>query len=150
MKLIIAVLALVGAQAFACPNLTGTFSCTSDGQTQAVAISQVEVNGVTTYTLKNPADPADQGGSLPADNNTYQIQDSEDFKNGTIRGWCEADAFKIEQTGQYYDQGQHIGDVQATIAMSLVDNNLSQVTTGTFKTGSGDYPINQTMSCVRN
>lgn len=149
MKTVIALFALVGAQAFACPNLTGSYICTYEGQTQVSVISQaVDANGITTYTLGSEADPTD-GGSLPADNNTYQVPDSADFKQGTIRGYCEADAFKVAQTGQVFDQGQHIGNVEAVTSLSLVDNNLLQATTGVFKAASGDYPINQSLTCTR-
>lgn len=149
MKAILAAIALVGAQAFACPNLTGTFACTYEGQTENTQITQSEMNGVTTYTMRNADDPNDQGGSLPADNNTYTIPDSQEFKQGTIRGWCEGELFKIEQIGQYHDQGQHIGDIQATMTFSLNNNNLNQVTAGVFKTASGEYPINSELTCTR-
>ena len=149
MKAVIALFALYGIQAFACPNLTGTYSCTYEGQTSQVQLSQTETNGVTVYTMKDPNDPADQGGSLPADNVVYKLEDSEQFKNGTLRGWCEGEAFKIEQTGSYFDQGQHIGDIQAILTMSLSNGNLVQDTQGTYKTGSGDYPIASNMTCNR-
>lgn len=149
MKAVIALVALFSVQAFACPNLTGTYSCTYEGQTEQIQMSQTETNGVTVYTMKNPNDPNDQGGSLPADNVVYKLEDSEQFKNGTIRGWCEGEAFKIEQIGSYFDQGQHIGDLQAVISMSLNGGNLVQDTQGVYKTGSGDYPISNSMTCSR-
>jgi hypothetical protein len=149
MKVLLTGLLFVGAQAFACPDLTGTYTCSYEGQTETLEISQSETDGVTTFTMKDPTDPNDQGGSLPADNNTYQIEDSEQFKNATIRGYCEADAFKIAQAGQYYDQGQHIADIDAVISMSLVDGNLLQDTKGVFKTASGDYPLDSQLTCTR-
>lgn len=150
MKALLAGLMLLGAQAFACPDLTGTYTCTQNGQTSQIQMSQAETNGVTVYTIKDPSNPNDQGGSLPADNTTYRLEDSADFKNGTIRGWCENEAFKVEQTGQLFDQGQHIGDIQAVISFSLMNGNLLQDTQGVFKTGSGDYPISAQMTCTRN
>lgn len=150
MKLFLSGFLLVGAQAFACPNLAGTYTCNYDGQVEALEMSQTETNGVTVYSMRNPNDPNDQGGSLPADNTTYQLEDSEQFKNATIRGYCEGETFNIAQAGQYYDQGQHIGDIQAVTSMSLMNGNLLQATNGTFKTASGDYPINSQITCTRN
>ena len=150
MKTMIAGLLLFGAQAMACPNLAGNYTCTYEGQTSVIQMSQTENNGVTVYTIKDANDPQNQGGSLPADNNTYRLQDSDQVKNGTIRGWCEAEAFKIEQTGEYYDKGQHIGNVQAVISMYLTNGNLVQDTAGTFTTPSGNYPINSQVTCTPN
>ncbi len=149
MKALLATLVLFGTSAFACPDLTGTFACTQEGQTSVIQVSQQVTNGVTVYTVKDPSNPTNQGDSLPADNNTYRLPDSAEFRNATIRGWCEGDAFKMEQTGQYFDQGQHIGDLQAIAAMSIVNGNLQQAVQGTFKTGSGDYPFDDMITCVR-
>lgn len=150
MKALLAGLLLVGAQALACPNLTGTYTCTQDGQSYALQFSQTEANGVTVYTIKDPNNSADQGGSLPADNQVYRLQDSKEFKNATIRGWCEGEAFKFEQIGEYYQEDQHIGNLQLVVAMSLMNGNLLQETTGVFETGSGQHPIQDRMVCNRN
>lgn len=150
MKALLVGLMLVGTQAFACPDLSGSYACTQDGETAYLELSQTEMNGVTVFTLRDPSNPNDQGGSLPADNQTYRVQDSESFKNATIRGWCEAEAFKIEQTGELYDQGYHMGDIEMVLSMSLMeDGNLLQATSGVFKTGSGDYPLSGEVICSR-
>jgi len=50
----------VSSAATACPNLTGKFLCTNDdGTPSPVEISQVQQNGVTTYTVSSE-DKSDQ------------------------------------------------------------------------------------------
>lgn len=151
MKALLVGLMLLGAQALACPDLSGSYACTQEDETSYLELSQTETDGVTVFTLKDPTNPNDPGGSLPADNQTYRVQDSETFKNGTIRGWCEGEAFKIEQTGEYYDQGYHMGDIEMVLAMSLMeDGSLLQATSGVFRTGSGDYPLSGEVVCTRS
>lgn len=149
MKALLATLVLFGTSAWACPDLSGTFACTQEGQTAVIQVSQDVVNGATVYTIKDANNPGQEGDSLPADNNTYNLEDTIEFRNATYRGWCEAEAFKMEQTGQYFDQGQHVADVQMVAAISIVNGNLQQTIQGVFRTGSGDYPIQEAMTCAR-
>ncbi|HAG90651.1 MAG TPA: hypothetical protein DCL41_02195 [Bdellovibrionales bacterium] len=149
MKSLLAGLVLFGAQAMACPNLTGTYSCTYQDGTEKMELSQTETNGVTVYSFRNADDPNDQGGNLPADNQVYRLQDTKDFRNGTLQSWCEGDALKIQQQAEHYQEEQHVGNLSLVITMSIVDNNLSQVTDGFYETGSGNYPINESMTCTR-
>jgi len=149
MKALLIGLALIGAQAFACPNLTGTYSCTYENGSEQLQLSQQEMDGVTVYNFKNPQDANDPGGALPADNQTYRLEDTKDFRNGTIRAWCEGEIFKIQQTAEHYQEESHSGNLDLTVSMSLSNSDLLQVTNGTYETGSGTYPINESMTCTR-
>lgn len=144
MRKLAAIALLFSVQAFACPNLTGSFKCTyGDGSTENVTITQSEVNGVTVYNYN--------GSEMPADNQTYQIPDSEDLKEGTWRAWCDDDStLKAELIGKYYNQGSYFGDLNMRMDFSIDGTSLKQVTNGNLKNTGGDYPINDEMTCVAN
>lgn len=131
-------------QAFACPELTGTFTCTySDGTSETMAISQQVVNGVTVYNYN--------GTEIRADNQIYPVPEDETLKEGTFRAWCEdAVTLKGEMKGKYYNGGSYFGDLVMNLAFSKAGSDLKQVTTGNLKNGGGDYPLNSEVTCIAN
>ena len=144
MRTIVAALALVSSQAFACPDLTGTYTCTySDGSTEIVSMAQENKDGVTVYTYN--------GSSVPADNKAYPVPDDETLKEGTFRAWCDdTQVLKAELLGKYYNNGAYFGDLTLNMDFSIENNNLKQTTTGMLKSSSGDYPLNNEVLCTRN
>ena len=127
--------------AFACPDLTGAYTCTyQNGSSEVVTVSQQLVNGVTVYNYN--------GSQIPADNIVYQVPDDQSLKNGTFRAWCDdAVTLKAELIGQYYDQGAYYGDLSMIMNFSIEGSSLKQVTTGTLKNSAGEYPLNSEKSC---
>lgn len=87
MKSTLALLILLASSfAFACPELAGTYVCTSeDGQKQEVLVSQKVVNNVTIYNL--------DGDEFAADGIKRPL-DSEDMI-GTFAVTCESDKVKV-------------------------------------------------------
>lgn len=142
MRTLLAVLLLGSVQAFACPNLTGSFTCTySDGSSEVLNITQEAKEGVTTYNINQSL--------TPADNVIYTVPDDETLKEGTFRAWCNDDVtLKGELIGKYYDQGSFFGDLLLNIDYSLDGANLKQVTTGTLTSANGQYPINAETVCT--
>jgi hypothetical protein len=147
MRILAALGLLVSVNAFACPDLTGSYTCKyQDGTSETMTFSQQDnKDGVTVYNMN--------GENLPADNQVYNMQDSQNLKNGTFRLWCDQANSAIldaEVLGQYYDQGQYYGDLTLDMAYSLDNGNLKQVTTGSLKGAAGQQPINDEMTCTRN
>ncbi len=144
MRSLLALLVFGSVNAFACPDLTGNFTCTySDGSTEQLAVTQENKDGITQYNF---------GGEVtPADNAVYQIPDDATLKQGTFRAWCEDDVtLKAEILGKYYDQGTYYGDLTLNINYSIENGNLKDYTTGSLVNTAGTYPINSETVCTRN
>lgn len=145
MRTLAAIALLFSVQAFACPTLTGNYTCKNqDGSTSAMTITQ-NVNGtVTTYNLN--------GSDLLADNQARPMQDDDNIKSGTFRAWCDDNiTLKGEILGKYWNNGSYFGDLTLDIGFSLAANgDLQQVSTGNIKNTGGTYPINQTTACTKN
>lgn len=137
---------LFSAQAFACPDLSGSYTCTyQDGSSEMVTISQDSKNGVTVYDYN--------GSQIPADNQTYRIPDDQTLKQGTFRAWCDSNdptLLKSQLTGKYYSEGSYFGDLIMDMTFSIQGRDLKQVTQGVLKNSGGDYPLNSELVCVRN
>jgi hypothetical protein len=142
MSKLVALALVVSANAWACPDLTGTYTCQyQDGQTEVITLSQENKDGVVTYTYNNNA-------SIPADNVAYPVPDGPTLREGTLRAWCEADTFKSQLVGKYYDQGVYFGDLTLNIDFAKVGNDLKQVNTGSVKNSASQYPINGEVVCT--
>lgn len=141
----LAALALVfSAQAFACPNLTGNYTCTyQNGSKEVMAITQDTKGTVTVYNLN--------GSEIPADGQTYQVPDDQNLKEGTFKSWCDDDVtLKGLLVGKYYTDGQLYGDLTMNLAWSLDNGNLKQSSTGQIVNTGGTYPLSQETVCTKN
>lgn len=83
MKNISAALVLLAASTtFACPNLSGTYSCPTGCSTEQVTYSQSEAGGITTYVVNDS-----QGSTqLIADGKSYSDETSTLFSSYTCVG----------------------------------------------------------------
>ncbi len=143
-KVVLFLGALFSSAAFACPNLTGNYACTyENGQAEAISLTQEIRDGVTYFKMGN--------AELAADNQARAIPEDDSMKEGSLRGWCEPYALKVEVLGKVYDSGEFFGDLAAQISFSLnAENNLDRVTSGTLKAVKETYPLDNTMTCIRN
>jgi hypothetical protein len=140
----VTVLALLfSAQAFACPNLTGSYTCKAqDGSSSTLVLSQTLTNGVTTYSYA--------GSSVVADNKAYPIPDDANLKGGTQRAWCADDVtLTLELLGKYWNNGAYFGDLKLDLAVTKAGVDLKQVSTGNITNTGGTYPINNDMTCTK-
>ena len=145
MRLLTGLVLLFSVQAYACPELSGTFTCTySDGQTEQVVMSQqVRPDGVTVYNYG--------GTEVVTDNSVNAIPDDETLKEGTFRAWCsDASTLNAQLLGKYFDQGAYYGDLTMNLAFTMVGSDLKQVTTGNLKSATDEYPLDNETTCVRN
>jgi hypothetical protein len=144
MRKLAAIALLFSAQAFACPDLTGSFTCTyQDGSSEKVTISQSLVNGVTVYNYN--------GSEIPADNVARPMQDDQSIKSATFRAWCEASSLKGNLIGKYYNNGSEFGDLNMVMTFALDANNLKSITNGTLvDKGGTSYPLDGEVTCARN
>lgn len=144
MRIFAAIALLFSAQAFACPDLTGAYTCTyQDGSTEVVSISQADKAGVMVYNYN--------GSEIPADNVVYPMPDDETVRQGTFRAWCDGASLKGNILGKYFNNGSYFGDLDMTLDLSLEGVSLKSVTTGTLKdTGGNVYPLDGQIVCARN
>lgn len=144
MRKLAAIALLFSVQAYACPELTGSYTCAyQDGSSEVVTISQELKDGVTIYTHN--------GSQIPADNVAYPVPDDANLREATFRAFCSDEAtLTANLVGKYFQDGQYFGDLNMTSNFTLDGANLKQVTTGTLKNQGGEYPLNSEMVCTRN
>lgn len=144
MRKLAALALLFSAQAFACPNLAGTYTCTyQDNSSEQVVISQETKDGVTVYTHN--------GSQIPADNMAYPVPDDANLRSATFRAWCaDENTLSANLVGQYFQDNSYFGDLDMTSNFTLSGTDLKQVTTGTLKNQGGEYPLNSDLTCTRN
>jgi hypothetical protein len=150
---IFAALALsFSVQAFACPDLAGTYTCKyQDDSSESVTISQEQTNGVTVYNLIYGSSPS-SASKISADNQPYLIPDDENLKQASYRAWCDTNDSNVLQTqltGKYYAQGSFHGDLTLSMSYSRSGADLKQVNQGTLKTADGQSPLGSVMLCTR-
>lgn len=142
MRTFAALALLISVNAWACPELTGSYTCTyQDGSNEVVTISQENKNGVTTYNYN--------GSTVTADNIARPMPDDETLKQGTFRAWCENDALRVEMLGKYYNEGNYFGDLTLNLSFAKSGGDLKQVTIGNLKNSGGEYPLNSEVVCTR-
>jgi hypothetical protein len=146
MRILAALALLVSTSAFACPELSGSYTCTyQDGSNEVINISQENKDGVIVYYYN--------GSAIPADNQAYPIPDDDNLKSGTFRAWCDeqnSGALNAQVLGKYYQQGQYYGDLTLNMAYMLDGQNLKENVTGSLKGAAGEQPIDSSMVCTRN
>jgi len=141
----LAIIALLfSAQAFACPNLTGTYTCTyQDGSKETTAITQDTKGTVTVYNIN--------GSDMPADGQTVLIPDSDNLKEGTFKAWCDDDlSLKGLMIGKYWNQGAYFGDLTMNLVWSLSGTDLRQTSNGQVVNSGGKYPVTNETVCAKN
>lgn len=142
-RIIATLAALFSVQAFACPNLTGSYTCNyGNGQSEQISVSQREANGITYYSYNND--------EFAADGSVVPLQDSADLKQATFKAWCENTTLKNQIMGKYYNNGTYFGDLNMVIDITSANGNLQQNATGNLKGSQGDYPINNSVTCTKN
>jgi len=141
----LAIIALAfSAQAWACPELAGSYTCTyQDGSSEVVTITQELKDGVTIYNHN--------GSTVPADNVAYPVPDDASLREGTFKAWCaDNSTLSAQLIGKYYQDGQYFGDLDMTTNFSLNGSDLKQTSVGTLKNAGGEYPLNGENTCKRN
>ncbi len=133
--------AAFSVQAFACPNLTGNFTCSMpDGSTQVMDISSRMEGAVTYYKVS--------GDEFPADGSVLKLADSQELKNGTFSATCMADTtLSTNIKGEYFNSGKDYGPLDLNINYSMAGENLQFVTDGTLNAKT--IPA-QTVTCNKN
>lgn len=146
MRILAALALLVSAQAFACPDLTGSYTCAyKDGTSEVITINQETKNGTTTYDYN--------GSTLLTDNVAYPIPDDDTLKDATFRSWCDAadpNLLQSQLMGKYWNQGAYYGDLTMNMTFSKSGMHLKQTTQGLLKNSGVEYPLNSELVCTRN
>lgn len=133
---------LFSFRAFACPDLSGTFSCTFlNGAKETIVVSQAENCNVTTYTIN--------GQPYAADNIAYAQPDTPNLRDSTVRMWCDDDTtLQSETLGRYFDDQNHFGGaLELKTAFTLQDMGVRISSKGTL---GGVNPIGGEADCTKN
>ncbi|MBY0517196.1 MAG: hypothetical protein K2P81_09820 [Bacteriovoracaceae bacterium] len=150
MRSTLALIAFISTSAFACPNLTGSYTvCRSTtGATEGssdVVVTQSVVNGATVYSLTSTDDETQErsSDSVIADGQVRTISET-DSQSGLVivtstQASCVGNALVLKTSSSI--QGQEIANVNMTVSKS--GNTLSQVVSGQ----AFGQPINDTVNC---
>ena len=135
---------LCSSSAFACPDLTGKFTCMyQDKSTEDVTISQeIQKDGTVVYNYN--------GTMIPVDGKVYDVPDDEQVKEGKFKAFCDDDVtLKTTLVGKYWRTKAYFGDLTLNMNFAVEKNDLKQNSTGSVKNSSGEYPLNSALVCVR-
>jgi hypothetical protein len=131
-----------------CPNLSGAYTCKSEGKDVALSLSQETVNNQTIYTLTED----NQSTQLPSDNVEYKIDDKANHLTGTARFVCENQSFNAYLKGQRSDNAGKLVESWDLVQGLSLDNakNLVVRLTGHAMQKGITQPVNEANTCVRN
>lgn len=142
MKMFIALASLIAVPTLACPNLTGTYTCTyNDGTKETLTVTQAVRSGITQYTVN--------GSTILADQQVYQLPDSEDLKQASQTAWCEGEILNVATAGNYFQQNQLIGELMMVIQVTLTGNTLKQALNGSLKNQEGEQEFSGETLCTK-
>lgn len=142
MKMLSVLVFLASAQAFACPVLTGTYTCAyQDGSKEKMVISQEVRGGVTQYNIN--------GTTVKADKQVYSLPDSAELKEARTSSWCEQGLLIVALAGKYHDAGQYVGDLTMAYGFSVTGNTLKQEVAGTLKNQEGEQNFENVVTCTK-
>ncbi|MCB0407618.1 MAG: hypothetical protein KDD34_05390, partial [Bdellovibrionales bacterium] len=111
MKIILSMVALLSASAFACPEFNGTYTCTSEGQSGQMEIKTYQENGIYVYET--------DGDKLYADGQERPVQE-EDLV-GTMSATCSGSSLVMNLQGDYLENGQKAGVLTMTSTVTATD-----------------------------
>lgn len=139
LRSLIYTLLLVAGNAYACPNLSGTFTCKTGEVIETLVVTQEEgQNSVIVDTVQ-----------LLADDIAHPFSEDPSFRNAFERISCTDSVFRKHITGDYYQGDLKIGELDSTVEYSLVNNNLVETTTGKMSNILGEVPLDNRMVCER-
>ncbi len=144
MRTLMALALLFSSSAFACPDLTGKFTCMyQDKSTEDVTISQeMQKDGTFVYNYN--------GTMIPADGKIYDVPDDAQVKEGKFKAFCDDDiTLKTTLVGKYWRAKAYFGDLILNMNFTVEKNDLKQNSVGSVKNSSGEYPLNSALVCVR-
>ncbi|MCB0411191.1 MAG: hypothetical protein KDD22_01610 [Bdellovibrionales bacterium] len=148
MKLLslIATLAFAASAQATCPDLRGTYACSSeDGATQQLVLDQFEEANITYYVIN--------GETVPADGITYNLEDDEQFKNQSMTFSCsEESQFVIHFQGDMYQDQTLLGAVDSNEFVTKGETgSLDILSEGTYTPvtqGEEPYTWSEKSSCA--
>jgi hypothetical protein len=130
--------------AFACPDLAGDFTCSYEGSSIDVTVSQREENGTSIYTI--------MGYEIIADGVRHDVPETNQVKEGTALATCNGDLVNANVTGKIYSSGKFGGDVNLDVEIAAVnkDGVADAKAAGTLTRPDGQvWPIDGTFACTR-
>lgn len=134
--------ALVAVPVFACPFLTGSYTCLNENDSeQTLVISQSEADGATHYIIN--------GSELVIDNQSHAITGDPTFRNASMNAWCDSDMIDYEITGQYFDGDTEIGSLSIVNVIKISGDQVTETADGQMRNDRGVFPVSASITCTR-
>lgn len=148
-KVIMLLAFAVASSAYACPELSGKYVCTINGQALQTDILQSAISGVMVYniTQNNQA-----WSDVVTDGVEREFKGVEGMENALYTASCpNEEQVVINAKGKVMDNGQAIGDLALVLKVSKdAAANLVLNVTGELSGDFGNMPIDeQVNTCVR-
>lgn len=122
MKFLIGALLLVTTQAFACPDISGSFTCKYRNRISEREITKTETGFIVI------ADGAEQ--EYKTDGSITSLPENDSLKDAKFSSVCEGDTFVVNFTGTLMYEGAEIGkEVQKTVYQMKNDDLLITIKT---------------------
>lgn len=136
---------LISGQAWACPDLAGTYICSyQDGSQETLTVTQSEQRGVVIYDYN--------GSRLVTDNSPYPLPSDANLRGATFRAWCdpaEGTPLRAQIVGPYYSQGSMYGELILDMTYARIGDDIKQTTQGVLRSSGGQSPLNSEQLCKR-
>jgi hypothetical protein len=138
--LVIALSFLISGSAFACPQISGNYTCQTQDGPQITVIQQSTAVDGDIFDI--------DGYQFKADGVAYP-ENSEEF-TGTIATACTANAVDITIIGDVIENGTKIGSTNLTQSMYMENGSLIQDLNGVFEYEGQAIPIAEKILCTPN
>jgi hypothetical protein len=131
---------LISASAFACPQISGNYTCQTQDGPQITVIQQSTAADGDIFDI--------DGYQFKADGVSYP-ENSEEFI-GTIATACNPTTVNITIIGDVIENGSKIGSTNLTQSMYMENGSLVQDLNGVFDYQGQAIPIAEKILCTPN
>lgn len=151
---VIAVGLFISAPSWACPDLSGNFSCMdSQGKAHDLTIQQQTVEGGSHYTMTSTEEGRVDIWEVTADGKERDIPEGHGLKGAKYTATCDADtSMNLNVTGLLIDDES--GAIIGNLKMNMLHTRgpareIIVVSSGVLETPQhGNFPLDGTMTCT--
>jgi hypothetical protein len=139
---------LLSSKSIACPDLTGTYTCTnSQGASTTLTITQETIAGNTIFTFTENGETS----HLPSDNAEYPFENHQNNTSGSARFYCDQKGFHSRIRGERRgakNQPEESWDITQSISRNE-NGDLVTSTQGSVSLVGVKNEIHEQSSCRR-
>jgi hypothetical protein len=135
------IVGLFSSAAWACPDLSGHYTCGNDDSQDTVVISKQAT--ATGFNL------VFDDSQVVSDDQVYPLEGDPTFRNGSIHTWCDEVGIKTQVVGEYYDGEKKIGSIDMVTSYEIVNGTLIQSDRGQMINDLGPLTVENNQPCSK-